>query len=80
MHRLKQDLLFLSKKIEKASLNLEEKIIKIRKDLNVESIMKMLGSKVSVEKSRKQFESMQTTLVGFSQIIDNFKNEFDLHK
>lgn len=80
IHRLKQDLVFISKKIEKVTLNLEDKILKIRKDLDVQSIIKMLRSKVSVEKAREQFENIETTLVGFSQIIDNFKNEFDSHK
>jgi hypothetical protein len=73
-------LILVSKKIEKTNQNLEDKILRIRKDLDVQSIIKMLKSKISVEEARGQFENIETTLVGFSQIIDNFKNEFDSHK
>ena len=70
----------MSKKIEKAALNLEDKVFKIRKELDVESIKKMLKSKIGIEEARGQFDNIETTLVGFSQIIDNFKNDFDSHK
>jgi hypothetical protein len=59
---------------------LEEKLMKIKKDLNVHSIIKMLKSKINVEDAKVQFENIEVTLVGLSQIIDNFKNEFDSHK
>lgn len=80
IHKFKHDLLFVSKKIEKVGQGLEEKIIKIRKDLDVQSILKMLKSKINVEDASIQFENIQVSLVGLSKIIHSFKNEFDSHK
>lgn len=80
IHKFKHDLLFVSKKIEKVGQGLEEKIMKIRKDLDVQSILKMLKSKINVDDARIQFENIQVTLVGLSKIIHSFKNEFDSHK
>lgn len=77
---MKQELLMTIKKIDKIHQNLEEKLMKIRKDLDVHSIIKMLKSKINVEDAKVQFENIEVTLVGLSQIIDNFKNEFDQHK
>lgn len=61
-------------------MNLEDKMLKIQKDLDVQSIIKMLKAKISVEDARKEFENIETTLVGVSRILNNFKDEFESHK
>lgn len=80
IQKFKQELMSTTKKIDRIHHNLEEKLIKIKKDLNVHSIIKMLKSKINVEDAKVQFENIEVTMVGLSQIIDNFKNEFDSHK
>lgn len=52
----------------------------MRRELDINSIMKLLKGKMDLADFKIQFDNIQVTLVGFSQLFEDFKRQFDSQK
>lgn len=48
--------------------------------MDINEILKSMKSKMDIQDARVEFDSIQVSLLGLSEVIEKFQNEFDIQK
>lgn len=48
--------------------------------MDINEIIKSMRSKMDIQDARVEFDSIQVSLLGLSEVIEKFQNEFDTQK